>query len=89
MGKELKVIRDHLVTLTVEICNAYPKQAAVSRRAEKASDAIEELRNLLDGCFCEEYPDKDYRGIYYGLTKIDFRRMLASSEQKVIRKLDQ
>ena len=53
VGKELKVIRDHLVTLTTEICNAYPKQATVSRRAIKASDAIEELRNLLDDCFCE------------------------------------
>ena len=82
VGKELKVIRDYLVTLTVEINNAYPLREKVSRRALKACNAIDELRSSLDGCFCGEYPREDYRGIYYGPSEVDFRRMLTSSKQK-------
>ena len=82
VGKELRVIRNHLVTLSVEICNAYPKNSKECRRARKACDAIEELRSSLDNYFCGEYPCEDYRGIYYGPSEIDFRRMLSSSKQK-------
>ena len=60
VGKELKVIRDHLLKLSVEIRTAYPKQAKVSRQSEKVYKAIDELRNVLDDCFFEEYPDEDY-----------------------------
>ena len=82
VGKELKVIRNHLLRLSVEICNAYPKQEKVSRQSEKAYEAIDGLRNVLDNCFLEEYPDEDYRGVYYGKMEIDFRHLLASSKQK-------
>ena len=65
VGKELKVIRDHLVTLSEEIWKAYPKTEQVSRRATKALNAIDELRSSLDNCFLEEYPGEDYRNVYF------------------------
>ena len=82
VGMELKVIRNYLSTLSVEICNAYPLQEKVSRRARRACDAIEELRSSLENCLCKKYSQEDCRDVYYGPTRVDFRRMLASSKEK-------
>ena len=82
VGEELSVISNYMRKLSIEICNAYPKQARVSRQSRQAEEAINKLQSLLDDCFCEEYLDEDHRGVYYSREKVDFRHLLASSKQK-------
>ena len=45
VDKELRTIHDYLFTLSIEICNAYPKQSKECQRATKAHRAIKQLRD--------------------------------------------
>lgn len=54
LGPELKAVRDQLLTLAVEIGNAYPKQSRQARAAEKAYQALDGLRCAMDDAVCHE-----------------------------------
>jgi hypothetical protein len=65
-GKELVTMRERLVTLTVEISNAYGVKAGDT--ANKCLKAIDALRSLLDNHVFTEQPGRDTREnihVYY------------------------
>lgn len=73
-GSKLKKIRQELLTLSVEIGNSYPNASKVCRRANKAVEAIDELRSELDSQLFKDCPTEtsgdDWKGVYYGTTHL-------------------
>ena len=69
VGRELHRIREQLVHLSVEVCNAYPSASKACRRACKAQIAVDELRSALDDELYREQAGsgQDLKGVYYGL----------------------
>ena len=64
LGLELQVMRDRLVSITVELSKAYPHK--ISDIASKAYQVIDSLRNVLDDKVCGENPNfKNATKVYY------------------------
>lgn len=69
IGNELKRIRGLLVTLAVEIGNAYPvtgQKGKAYRALGKAYSSIDQVRSELEERMYEEYPQEANTHIYYG-----------------------
>lgn len=62
-GKQLQLMQNNLSTLSVEISKAYPVSSKALLMAERAEDAIRNVRNLLDNLACQENPGQDRK--YY------------------------
>jgi hypothetical protein len=66
MGAALKTFRNEgLIHYAALIHNATPKNSRQSNAAQKALDAIDELRYVMDELVYEDYDDAP-NGIYYG-----------------------
>lgn len=66
IGAELRVMRDTLVTLAVEIGNAYPVTSRHYGVGERAWTAVDRLRSRLDSAMFVEHPDEASTKVYYG-----------------------
>lgn len=69
IGDELKRTRTFLVTLAVEVGNAYPltgKKGKAYRALEKAYSSIDQARSELENRMYEDYPQEANTHIYYG-----------------------
>jgi hypothetical protein len=64
IGPELARIEDRLITLGVEIANAYPKNSRLSRFAIKMNNALGTVRCRLDDEYCSLCPPDDRECIY-------------------------
>lgn len=70
IAPELKQMQRGWVHLQVEVENAYPRQGAIVRRVlgntAKALKYLNVVRSNLDSIMLADFPNTDYRGIYYG-----------------------
>jgi hypothetical protein len=70
IAPELKQMQRGWVHLQNEVENAYPRKEDVVRRVlgdiAKAVAGLAAIRNSLDSIMLADFPDIDYRGIYYG-----------------------
>jgi len=66
IGAHLKVIRDELVHMSVQIGNAYPKASPQDNKVVRATNYVDSLRCLLDDCACREHPHHFDVNWYYG-----------------------
>lgn len=67
IGANLQATRDYLIHLVVELGRAYPKSSAPVRAADKALQAVDQLRNVMDNVSAGELPgDRWAPTIYYG-----------------------
>lgn len=64
IGLRLSAIRDELVTLGVEIANAYPKADKLNRLSH-ADEHVDKLRSALDDKLAIEFPDDWKSSTYY------------------------
>jgi 2-methylcitrate dehydratase PrpD len=69
-GQKLKELRETLLALSVEIANSYPRTYKTCRYANKAVNAVNELRCELDSQLFRDCPDEvagdGWQGVYYG-----------------------
>jgi hypothetical protein len=66
LGEELAVMRDRLVTISVQLSEAYPNK--IADLAVRAQTDIDRLRLKLDDIVFREYPGlstKGNAGVYY------------------------
>ena len=67
VGAELLAIRNRLVTLSVEVMNAYPVASPVSRAADRVCTSVDTLRCKLDSLVYAESPGvSGMSKVYYG-----------------------
>jgi len=67
IGEKLKEIKVYLTHLSVTLANTYTREKGykVLNRLGKVTNAIDELRNELDGQVFKEYPNEEnLKGIY-------------------------
>jgi hypothetical protein len=78
IGSKLKRIRNDLLTLSVEVDNAYPHTSKVARGSTKAVEALDKLRSDLENQMCTDYPAEtsgdNWKGIFYGTPRLDVVR---------------
>jgi hypothetical protein len=73
LGLELQIMSDRLVTISVELCKAYPRK--IADVASKAGDTILGLRGALDDKVCQENPGlKEAEKIYYRSHREGYKR---------------
>ncbi|KAB1912367.1 hypothetical protein F8280_33350 [Micromonospora noduli] len=67
IGANLQAAHEFLVHLAVDLANTYGKSTRQAREANKALQAVDQLRNVLDGVSAGEMPgDRWSTSIYYG-----------------------
>lgn len=66
LGRRLKEARRILLPLSIEVANEVGSTSKCYRRAARAVERLDELRSELDNVLCRDFPDRDYRGVYYG-----------------------
>lgn len=81
IGGQLQDAREQLLHLTVELSRAYPQTSKQVRAAQRAQEAVDELRNVLDGVSSNELPEEGWTTtIYYGANRegreVDMARVL-------------
>ena len=59
LGRELKTMRERLVSLAVELGNKYSLSTNVLRKADKTYRAIDELRWKLEDIVFGEHPERE------------------------------
>lgn len=68
IGRRLAAIRDELLTLSVEVANAYPRsgeRAKFGRRLDTALNAVDSVRCVADSVVYGEHPEKACACVYY------------------------
>jgi len=72
IGHELSVMYNRMVSLSVEIANAYPRSGSLGRpymHVRKVNKALSSLRCALEDHYVREYPDDWEVKTYYGQIK--------------------
>jgi hypothetical protein len=65
LGLELAVMRDRLLSLSVDLANTYGETTPVGRAALASHDQIDRLRSLLDSRLADENPVAFSASVYY------------------------
>lgn len=66
LGQNLKKVESVLRLTFHKIAPIYGISDKNVNWLRQALRAVDNLRSGLDNKFCKEYPEEDYRGIYYG-----------------------
>jgi hypothetical protein len=68
LGQELCEMRNRLLSVSIELSNAYGVTSKVSKRADRAYNAVDELRSILDDVVRRDCPGKttlELNHLYY------------------------
>src|ERR687886_1965165 len=69
LGFAVKLTRDFILALTVDLRNAYPMSHRAVKSASRALKALDTLKSELDELVCSENPrasNEEVLGAYYG-----------------------
>lgn len=66
LGVGVRQARNLIHGTTLELASNTPKNSRVCKLAVRAREAFDALRAELDNIVAGDFPDKEFRGIYFG-----------------------
>lgn len=69
LAGRLKQARQIIVSAVTETADRVGSSSRSHRLATQVLDRLDELRCELDNVLCRDFPDREYRGVYYGEIK--------------------
>jgi hypothetical protein len=69
IGRKLRAVREEMMTIMVEVSNGLGSSKRATVLSRQCLKNLESLRSELDNELCRNFPDREFRGVYYGRSK--------------------